>query len=136
MKLNIIGDTESKALFTTMENGLTAESVNVAIGASADNTINPKASAPPNKPNLHNMRTNGATMRENPTPNAASMMFGSKNNRTTEIPPKTIQIKSEISRLRISIIVAIPSIAKANKILICKMSNSIMCYFPSDHFFN
>ena len=68
MKLNAIGETEINALFTTIENGLTTEPVNVAMGANVDRTIKHKASAPPNNPNLHKMRTSGATISENPTP--------------------------------------------------------------------
>jgi len=118
MKLIIIGDTESNALLTKIENGLIAESDRVAIGAKADNTIKPNASAPPNNPNLQSISTNGATINEKPTPKAASIRSGSKNNRIPEIAPKTIHIISDISRLRISIMVAELNITKASKILI------------------
>ena len=117
MKLIIIGDTESKALLTKIVNGLTAEPDKVAIGAKAESTIKPNASAPPNNPNLQSTRTNGATINEKPTPKAASIRSGSKNKRTTEIAPKIIHIKSDISRLRMSIMVAELSITKAKRIL-------------------
>jgi hypothetical protein len=134
MKFTIMGVTDNNALLTTIENGLTIESDSVAIGAKADRTINPKASAPPNSPNLQSTSTRGATIKENPTPNNAWVRSGSKNNRITEITPKIIHIKSLISRLRMSIIVAEPNITRANKILIWKISNSSMIYFLPDYF--
>lgn len=66
IKLIIIGDIESNVLFTKIENGLMAESDKVAIGANDAKTINPNASAPPNNPNLHSIKTNGATINEKP----------------------------------------------------------------------
>jgi len=117
MKLIIIGDTEISALLTKIENGLIAESDKVAIGAKADKTINPKASAPPNNPNLQRISTTGATINENPTPKAASSIFGSKNSKIPETTPKIIHIKSDISRLRISIMVAETNMIRASRIL-------------------
>jgi hypothetical protein len=126
IKLIIIGDTESMVLLTKIEKGLIAESENVAIGAKDTKTINPNASAPPNNPNLHSIKTNGAIINEKPIPIAAWIKSGSRNKRATEITPKIIHNKSDISRFRISMIVAKLNITRARIIRTWKISISNM----------
>lgn len=126
MKFAINGVIDSNALLTKIVNGLIPVSVKVAIGAKEDKTINPKASAPPKSPNLQRIRAKGVTISAKPTPNNASIRLGSKNIKTTEIEPKIIHIKSDISLFLMSMIVAELNMVKAKRILIKERSSSIM----------
>ncbi len=60
------------------------------MGASAANTINAKASAPPNIPVLHRNIANGATINEIRIDVAVSVKLGSNTSKTTARAPNTI----------------------------------------------
>ena len=85
------GITNSIAAFESVVNGVTAFSLNVAIGAITANAISANASAPPKSPILHNKITNGAMINANPIVSKLGTISGSINKSRNPTLPNPIQ---------------------------------------------
>jgi hypothetical protein len=88
------GIIDNIAALVSVVNGVTISLDMVIIGASPDNTIKQKASAPPKNPIRQITITRGAIIIEIPSVVKVSEISGSMNKYTTEMAPKAIHRES------------------------------------------
>jgi len=128
-----IGVTETNAALVRVVNGVICKDPNVVIGAIAERTIKQSASAPPNTPSLQINNTTGAIIIDIANKTKVRHRSPLRKNNNTATPPNPIHKMSLISRLRMSITVAMDSMENAKIIRIMfklDMLSIIQHYLP------